>query len=732
MTRIVPRPIEPISGRALRRVALGLATAGLALVGRPAEAPAQVPGLESFSKVPKTPVEFWEVSDYLIRVGQPKAAVPFLQKFAAANPDDATLFRLRDEYGQASFFRLRDDPSTRPFAEPLLSRLADATRKVATAPARLDAAIAALSRPIDERRYAVERLREAGPYGVPPIVRALGKDGIAPVERRALIDGLGALDASAVPPLVATLDSPDGPTSAAAAEALGLLGDERAVPPLTALAARPDGPARGVARAAIARITGVPFASQPSPPVRTLVQAARGAHLSIPRLPNDPATAWGWDDAAKAPAPRATTQPMLVSDGGIRLARAAVALAPADPAARAVLLALTLERDPAGATPEAVAAGPAVLGEVVRRAIADGRNALAVAAIGALSRANPADALGVDGRPSALVEALAAPDRRVQFAAAEAVVNLGPRRPFRGSSRVVPALARFVAAGPLPVAVVIDGNPARGSQTVGFLKTLGYDAQLVTAGDQGFRLAAESADVELIAIDPDLVQGPWRLVDTLANLRADAHTAGIPVFLVGPLSLRDRYASKLASFPRVRFLVTPTESALFKDQIDRGLAASRARPLSAGERVEYAKRSTALLARIATAPGNLFEADLAAAGPALEIALNAPTTGVAAVAALGDIPRADAQRGLADAVLTSSNPLDLRLAAAAGLERSLRRFGALLSPDQEADLLALLGSEPNPEARAALAKAVVELRPEPVGRPRAARPALPRPASRPR
>src|SRR5205823_5543886 len=120
-----------------------------------------------------------------------------------------------------------------------------------------------------------------------------------------------------------------------------------------------------------------------------------------------------------------------------------------------------------------------------------------------------------------------------------ALVLLELRRPFAGSSQVVPILARFVANQPAPRAVVIDGNLARGGRLAGALKALGYEPTLAPTGQEGFRAAAESADVELILIDVHMVEGTWRLVDTLSNLRADARTAGIPIYVVGPLGHRE-------------------------------------------------------------------------------------------------------------------------------------------------------------------------------------------------
>jgi HEAT repeats len=703
-------PRSVIASSSGTRIILCLAVVlGSVAFVRPVDA--QVPGVESFVRPPKTPAEIWDVVDYLVRAGQPAQAVPFLKQFQAANPDDATLVKIRDQYGESSFFRLLDNATTRPFAEPLLKRVAEASRKVATEPQRLQAAISALSRSRAERNYGVERLREAGPYAVPPLVQALGQNNLTAEQRAALIDGLGALSDSAVPPLIATLDSPEGTTIAAATTALAMIGDPRAVPALTAVATKPVEPGHDAARRAISRITGKPFESQPKSPVATLTDAARAHFLEIPKLPDGPAIAWSWDEAAKAPAPRDTNRAELASTTGLKLAREALGIAPADRRAQTVLLEIALERDPNGATPGALAAGPVVLGEVVRQAIADGRAIPAAAAAAALGQVTDRNALGDGTRPGALVEALDAPDRRVQFAAARALVGLDPRRPFPGSSRVVPVLARFVASGPVAKAVVIDGSPPRGSQVVGFLKNLGYDAQLATTGEAGFKMAAESADVELVAMDPDFIQGSWRLLDTVSNLRADSHTASIPVFVYGSMAIIDKATAKLVGYPDVKFFILPTQAGLFKGEVDRGLARLRAKPLSAQERAEFAKQAAALLVRIATRPGSPFEGDLTLAVPALIGALNNPAIATAAATSMGDVPRIEVQRTLADTVLNPSLAPELRLAAAESLARSLRRFGPLLAAAQETQLVSGLDGESDPAVRGALAAVVGALKP---------------------
>lgn len=716
-TRSIPtrRP-----GRSRRRaLALALAVAASPFLGgadRPAHAqqPSGVPGRDAFSHEPKTPLEAWEMVDYLMKVGQPEEAAPYVKKFLADNPNDATLLKVRDEYGVGSILRLSDSPATRPYASALARRLADAAVRNATDPARIDRFVAILSRTSDERSYAIDRLREAGPAAVPPIIAELNRAGVDLAARSPLADALGRLDVRAVPPLIATLDSSDAKLVADAARALARIGDPRALPALTYLAAKtPPSVAAPLAKEAIRALTGRDFDSQGRTPARVLSDEARRYQLHQVRFPANPAVLWVWDPASDLP--RAESYRPFDAEGilGLRVAREALALAPSDPEAQVNLVSLALDHDPANAGPEALAAGPDILGRVVRTAIADGRSGLAARAIGLLGRVVDRNDLATEGRPNPLVEALSGADRRVQFAAAEALVKMDPRGAFSGSSRVVSILARFVAGQAEPRAIVIDGNSQKGGQTASLLRTMGYQAEVLTKASLGFEAAAASADVELIVADPYFVDDTWGLPELLGNLRADGRTAGIPIFLVGPLALRDRMARSVESYPATRFLVTPVETAMLGDQIARAMVALGVRPLSAEERADYSRRAAGLLALIGRRPGSPFESDLPGAEAALAVALNSDAAAVDAASALGDVPGPAAQQALGDFGLDTSHGAPFRLAALGNLARHIRRFGPKLAFGQERRLVGELDQETDPALRDALSAVVGALKPGP-------------------
>ncbi len=682
-------------------------------------ATAQPPGPELFAKEPQTPVELWDAVDYLIRTHQVKKALPYLDRFAKSQPDDITLITIRNRYGPASILQLMDDPATRPYAKPLADALMGASRRYATQPERIARFISELTGSPEEQDYAVRHLREAGQYAIPPLVDALTRPGLSSQERDLLIRNIGRLDSSVIPALAVVLDSPDSSVAAAAATTLGLIGDQQAVPFLTFPAASSTTPpaVRTAAQQAIASLTGHPFAGQPRTPVQTLTATAWRYHRHQIEFSDDPVVVWSWDNVKKAPVPRELSRSEAEGILGLRFAHEALELSPKDRDAQVVQISLALEKAvervgfeafPAkdqATLGAATATGTAVLGDVLKTAIADGKTDLAAAAAIVLGQIADRSALASTGRPHPLVDALYAPGRRTQFAAARALANLAPTNPFPGSSRIVPTLARFAIHQPLPRAVVIDGNPNRGSQFAGFLINLRYDPELESTGTRGFVTATETADVELILVAYDLFGDRWDLNDTLTNLKADSRTAGIPVFVYGPLDLAVKRPNLARNYPGLRFLVQPGDASLLQKQLT-GLAPS----LSPAERAGYAREATTLLARIATQRKGPLTPDLSAVEPALAVALRSPETGSAAATALGEIPHPDAQRSLADVALDPSGAPAPRGQAITQLVRSIQRFGPLISADQEARLSRTFADEPDAEVQAGLQKLISALK----------------------
>ncbi len=166
----------------------------------------------------------------------------------------------------------------------------------------------------------------------------------------------------------------------------------------------------------------------------------------------------------------------------------------------------------------------------------------------------------------------------------------------------------------------------------------------------------------------------------------------------GPANLELRLYSFLSRDKRTAFVIIPVDADGLKLQLDRKFPELHYAPFTDGEREAYKSEAANLLAKAASNPESPFQADLTEVESTLARALFSPRKEVAEPSAytLGDVPDADAQRSLADAVLDLSRPASLRLAAAGRLVQSINKFGPLVSGLQEEALVkALADSDPS-------------------------------------
>ena len=416
---------------------------------------AQVPGPELFAKEPRTPIELWDAIDYLLRTNQAKKALPYLDRFVKDKPDDATLSAIRIRYGAGSILRLSDHAATRPYAQPLAEAMVTAAHKYATRPERVARFVGELTKTPQEQSYAVRHLREAGADAIPFLVDALSRVDLSVADRRLIVTNMGRLNRSAIPALIAVLDSKNQVLACDAATALGMIGDKEAIPFLMFSAASTQvlPSVRTAAQEAIARLTRRPFTAQIDTPTQVLTQTAWRYHRHKIEFADDPTTVWQWDNQRNGPVARHVALLEAESVLGLRLSSQALQLDPANHDANVVHTSLLLEqaiarlgfnKAAAGGDPEAFASAKAcgsfILSDVLKTAIADKKTDLAALTASALGQITNRDALAAAGRLHPLVDALYAPGRRVQFAAARALASLAPAEPFPGSSRIIPVL----------------------------------------------------------------------------------------------------------------------------------------------------------------------------------------------------------------------------------------------------------------------------------------------------
>ena len=130
-----------------------------------------------------------------------------------------------------------------------------------------------------------------------------------------------------------------------------------------------------------------------------------------------------------------------------------------------------------------------------------------------------------------LGRALLYADRRVQMAAAEALLRVPGDRGGLTGSRIVDVLRRALAAeaGTVPKVVIGYTNDEFINKVAEALKQAGFEAVPVKTGRELLKRVTAAADIEAVIFDADLPDPG--LVSLLGQLRGDIHVGRLPLFI---------------------------------------------------------------------------------------------------------------------------------------------------------------------------------------------------------
>jgi CheY-like chemotaxis protein/tetratricopeptide (TPR) repeat protein len=498
-------------------------------------------------KAPSTPTEYWDAVKFSLNVGKYEDAATYLDRLLAGNPPAELLLAIRERDAATYFPKLSATPELQQRAIELLRVTERAAQQRARDPERIHTFINYLTRSAQHRAYGIAQLRTAGPDAVPYLLAALQDPGLAE-HRSTILTAMQKLDSRAVPPLVAALSAPNQSLVADVIEVLSVLGDSNTATHLRYVAEAPEIPQaiQSRARTAIERILKVGYSELPSAVEMLTAQANRYYEHLVHLNPSSAGvvTLWRW-----VPPEGLKADEVSVSYAeeyfGLSHCRQALVLHPDYEPAQVALLSLALEKaaERAGvdqALPEglgqasagALAAGGELLVKVIARAIAERHPVVVLSALRALSQVGDANVLAPkNGVPSPVLQALALPDRRIQFAAAEVVLSLRPQQAVGGANQVIPILSAALLGDANPKAIVIDPNSERASTLASLVADAGYESQFVRNAREGFARAATATDVELIFMDANIYDP--ELSPALASFRNDPRTTAIPILVVG-------------------------------------------------------------------------------------------------------------------------------------------------------------------------------------------------------
>jgi hypothetical protein len=700
-----------------------------------------------FFKRPTNTAEYWKAMQFEIDVGKYDLAAVHLRNLLQFKPPDADLVKLADEVGMAAFLRLRnirtwsDDPKVNKEAlanvEQLNQRVTETVNKVRRDPVRIQAYIKNLTASPEEGAYALKELAKSGAAAVPYLIDALRQAGAE--ERIRYLAALERLGPDTIEPMVAALDS-NIPWlqvdlirifrkiySAGTSRII----QREVVPNLWFLARSPSQPeeVRNQALTALSYFLETPEDRPPSALVELTRLAERYYLHRITFADPKAVTIWRWDGQhVVAGWPGATTVDSDKAEEyyGIRFASQALLLDPTYAPAQVVLLSLILDKTQSRAGLDASleraapkvhdvvgTVQPALVNAVLERALEENRVPVILGAVRDLGERKEIHAVRPLGRRHApLLRALYYPDRRVQMAAAEALLQIPNSAASLATTRVVEVLRRALAAEPevkqrskVLIGYFNEDIRNRVALAVG---AAGYKAVPVGTGRELMQRLGQASDIDLVLFEEKL-PNPG-LDQLLGQLRADRFASRLPILLTAtpPLTpsgrlpddptqrapllgeaARREEALRRYTAPYPNITVIPPTLALdgrvLRPLLQARLEDSANPTLSAKEMKDYAERSIENLARLAR--GEIAGYDATPAGPTVLEALRAPSKltpkGQAfATEVAARLRSEEAQTVLANVLADGKRTTAVRIAAADALARNLQQFSPLVTRDQ--------------------------------------------------
>jgi hypothetical protein len=431
----------------------------------------------------------------------------FIHYCLIANVDQASgaaVWIINDEISDEDFYKIVTETKERrerfdraigwamyvsdlePLAANLENRFETGRTNIIRNAARIQESIDLLQGTTRQRILAEKRLKEAGEYAVPALLKTL-HNSTDTQTLRTVREMLVSIQRDAVLPLSVALPHLDSNSKVLVVKVLGEIGYKHAAPALIEMLN--DAEESPAVLDAVKKTLGqLEIAEDVDPSVLNTVVANQFFEEKTSVMPQPIGGAnlfWEWDSQQQL-VPLDVPQEVFGDVMAMYFASQALGLNPENESAMSVFVAANLrrDRDLAGQndlvygnlpySPEfyATVFGPKVAQLVLDVALARSDSALALEAISALSETAGAESLLSGEKP--LIKAMFYPDRRVQYEAALTLASTLPTISFSGSYRVVPLLASAVRSGGDAFAIVVGEDPEQCLELSAFLDTNGW------------------------------------------------------------------------------------------------------------------------------------------------------------------------------------------------------------------------------------------------------------------
>jgi len=473
----------------------------------------------------------------LLQRGRDDEALRAFEQVLAADPSNEQAYELFRTTEHAVWLdMLRKEGDFQLFAKRMMGLAAMGRLEKQDDPEAIKPLVAELSSddPINRRSAIRELAGLHGEYAVPYMVGALADT--ANEERRvSVMQALTEMNTDVVVPLLAALESADAIQRRNVALVLGRIGDPRAAGHLGWLQATdPDGGVQAAARQSLERM-GVRDGA-----LSLLLQQGEDYHLRRDDVLADyqySRVVWSWDGGlVSTPIERAmypdemakrSFQRALAVDPSSVEARAGLARAYASQAAQARALAaagvdVDLDAAMSAALPMALV-GADALDAALSKSVQQSDPATAAVLCHVVASMAPAPTAG-------LRAALASGDAALASEAAIAMGTMCVSGKASADRDLVAALADVARRSVVRLAMVIDGDAARGSAMEASLGARGVTVARAASGAEGLALLRRVAGLDAVVLAdrlPDLTAQ-----QVLAEIRASARLSETPVLVI--------------------------------------------------------------------------------------------------------------------------------------------------------------------------------------------------------
>ncbi len=351
-----------------------------------------------------------------------------------------------------------------------------------------------------------------------------------------------------------------------------------------------------------------------------------------------------------------------------------------------------------------VSAGADFLNDALARATRDRNAAVALKLCQSLRNITGQSNLSGDSI-TPLMQALYFPNRQVRYAAAFALAQSLPSRPFAGADRVVPLLVEAVNETNKPGVMIVA--PAGGASLTDAdlrdaVQSLGYPVIAASNPTDAAAAAISLPTVELIIISEDSdVRKMVDLEQNIARLQGSSmlvltHTPDSP------------YALASATDLLMNAAVMPPKAVL-KDELKADIDAAREHSgtavMSEQDAQSYALQAASLLEKLAITRGHALDVSVAEAGLLTALSDSRPQIASAAGKVLGTLSSTSAQNGLALKANSPATPAEVRVSLYQSLAESAKHIGNHLDAEQIVDLEKVVSTSTESAVRDAAAEA---------------------------